>query len=136
MQLELFEDDTKEVLNNSHELLECLTCRELKPLTDYYHYEHRSKKPNGVHRNCKPCYNENTMLTQRLKKENPYPFKEPKCQCCGTVSTTEVLNLDHCHDTKVFRGWLCRSCNTGIGSLGDDIGGLENALVYLRKHYE
>jgi hypothetical protein len=46
------------------------------------------------------------------------------------------LNLDHCHDTKMFRGWLCRSCNTGIGSLGDDIGGLEKALVYLRNHYE
>ena len=40
--------------------------------------------------------------------------------------------LDHTHDgSNTFRGWLCASCNRGIGGLGDDVAGVLNALVYL-----
>jgi hypothetical protein len=53
------------------------------------------------------------------------------CDCCGR--TTQKLEFDHCHDTKTFRGWLCRQCNTGIGLLGDNAAGLEQALKYLQK---
>ena len=44
--------------------------------------------------------------------------------------------LDHCHETNQFRGWICRNCNTGIGNLGDNVEGLENAIRYLKRNKE
>jgi transposase-like protein len=56
--------------------------------------------------------------------------KDNRCQSCGKVA---VLQTDHDHKRKQFRGWLCWGCNSAIGKLGDDIAGLERALTYLRK---
>jgi hypothetical protein len=55
------------------------------------------------------------------------------CECCGRKSGRRGLHLDHCHETKVFRGWLCGNCNTGIGLLGDSLETLLRAVGYLRK---
>ena len=41
-------------------------------------------------------------------------------------------HIDHDHKTGEFRGWLCRNCNTGLGSLGDTIEGLERGIKYLK----
>ena len=53
-----------------------------------------------------------------------------KCELCGS---TFRLALDHDHITGKIRGVLCFDCNTAIGKLGDNIGGLERALSYLRE---
>jgi hypothetical protein len=52
------------------------------------------------------------------------------CECCGKTPSY-ILNLDHCHATGKFRGWLCTGCNTAIGKLGDNIAGLQRAMDYL-----
>jgi hypothetical protein len=136
MQLDLFEDDPTPEGNT--ELIECPTCKESKPISEYYTTIILSGALNmsGARRKCKPCYRKNMKLTYQLKKDNPYPHKNPTCECCGTKSDKEVLNLDHCHDGETFRGWLCRSCNIGIGALGDNIEGLEKAMAYLRSKDE
>lgn len=41
--------------------------------------------------------------------------------------------VDHDHDTGDVRAILCHSCNTGIGSFGDDVQLIERALLYLMK---
>jgi len=41
--------------------------------------------------------------------------------------------LDHDHDTGRFRGWLCESCNKGIGFMREDIEAILSAADYLRK---
>ncbi len=132
MQLELFEDEPKPEGNT--ELIECPTCKESKPISEYYDYDYCTLA--GARRNCKPCYNKNSAVTRQLKKDNPYPHKDPICECCGTRATKDVLAIDHCHTDKTFRGWLCRSCNIGIGALGDNIEGLERAIAYLRNKDE
>lgn len=54
------------------------------------------------------------------------------CECCGGPSNGQgSLHLDHCHKTGKFRGWLCHSCNVGIGHLGDTITTLRRATEYL-----
>ena len=63
------------------------------------------------------------------------------CAVCGiatkdTPSRDEDLTVDHDHLTGKVRGLTCRSCNRGIGLLGDTIEGLEAALAYLRKYEE
>jgi Recombination endonuclease VII len=54
------------------------------------------------------------------------------CECCGNILISgKRTHLDHDHATGKFRGWLCNSCNLGIGALGDSIEGIRKALTYL-----
>jgi len=56
------------------------------------------------------------------------------CKICGkSFGATNKLCVDHCHTTGEIRGILCRSCNTGIGSLKDDISILKKAIEYLEE---
>lgn len=57
------------------------------------------------------------------------------CECCGEPKGVRALCLDHNHITNEFRGWLCISCNAGIGSLGDDVEGVLKAVSYLTKDF-
>lgn len=54
------------------------------------------------------------------------------CECCGQPNR-RAMALDHCHATGKFRGWLCDSCNMGLGKLGDTVDALERALAYLKR---
>ena len=40
--------------------------------------------------------------------------------------------LDHNHETKEFRGWLCHKCNRALGSFNDDWKTLLRAVKYLK----
>ena len=42
--------------------------------------------------------------------------------------------VDHCHNSSVVRGLLCRKCNTGLGMFNDSVETLERAARYL-EHY-
>lgn len=50
---------------------------------------------------------------------------------CALCDRTDDLHVDHCHETKAFRGLLCRSHNTALGILGDRREGLLRALEYV-----
>ena len=57
------------------------------------------------------------------------------CFACG-VHESELktkLNLDHCHTTGEFRGWLCGSCNRALGYAGDSATILMKLIEYLRR---
>jgi hypothetical protein len=54
------------------------------------------------------------------------------CECCGRYPNGKgTLHLDHDHVSNKFRGWLCSSCNTAIGKLGDTVVGVSRAVTYL-----
>ena len=56
---------------------------------------------------------------------NPRPRPtDSRCQCCFEVA---LLVPDHDH----FRGWICKTCNIGIGMLGGTTESVERALRYL-----
>ena len=54
-----------------------------------------------------------------------------RCDCCRKEK--KRLEIDHDHDTKVIRGLLCRSCNSGLGLLGDNITGIRLVTKYLKR---
>jgi len=69
-------------------------------------------------------------------RDNKPPEGTP-CDCCGKPMTHKgknAMHFDHDPKTNIFRGWLCKQCNTGIGLLGDDLEGLKTGIAYLERH--
>jgi hypothetical protein len=108
-------------------LKSCRYCNEVKDITEFPFF---STSTAGRKNTCKCC-------TQKLKKVRAelklqYPPPEPGlCPICHQF--TDVWILDHCHFTDAFRGYICNSCNLGIGRFNDDIELLERAITYLKK---
>ena len=84
-----------------------------------------------VFNTCRLCKAHQVRAVSRLKKCVPAPADGAPCECCGQVA--ERLELDHCHRTCVFRGWICQRCNKGIGLLQDSLEGVLLAAAYLSR---
>ena len=62
------------------------------------------------------------------------------CAACGCPEMKtfqgriRMLAIDHDHQTGEIRGLLCSTCNISIGLLGDDVGRIEAAALYLELH--
>ena len=125
MQLELFYIE-KPKIDLSEHTKECKCCNEVKPLDSFRKQFGYAK---GRYHVCRKCFNEQQNLRRHLKKNVPLPPKN--CECCGKESK---LGLDHCHETKQFRGWLCTNCNVGMGKLQDSVEGVKKALAYLERY--
>jgi hypothetical protein len=50
---------------------------------------------------------------------------------CAICKKSDDLAIDHDHDTGLFRGILCRSCNAALGMFKDDSDLLRRAAEYL-----
>jgi hypothetical protein len=113
------------------EEIKCIKCGKLQSPKMYgWVRRGESGKYNCNSRQCRDCVLEHSSHKAQLKRIYPYP-KNSKCQCCGKVEKS--LHLDHDYKNKKFRGYLCNSCNTGLGKLGDNKIGLKRALRYLEK---
>ncbi|MFF0742993.1 endonuclease domain-containing protein [Streptomyces sp. NPDC004111] len=57
--------------------------------------------------------------------------------CSSTISGFEsgIFAADHCHDSGVVRGVLCRSCNFLLGNAHDDVDVLFASVKYLLKDH-
>lgn len=70
--------------------------------------------------------------------ESLLSLQDNRCAICGSEGTktrkgtTFALAVDHCHKAGRVRGLLCQDCNSGIGSLKDDITLLQAAISYLK----
>jgi hypothetical protein len=86
-------------------------------------------RANGEHFSdprCKTCEVErNREQRLRYRLAGPPPLA---CECCRRAGK---VHLDHSKETKLFRGWLCATCNTGVGQLGDSLFPLHDAVAYL-----
>lgn len=97
------------------------------------HIEHGLASTYNAGCRCQPCTAEATRVSREQKLARMSAGDKPadgKCECCGRV---RPLVVDHSHGTGQFRGWICHSCNTGIGKLGDDIEGVMRAVAYLNS---
>ena len=80
----------------------CGWCHGALPATLEHFAPHRLGR-YGLQSICRGCQKQDAALRRRLKKENPRPELCP----CGKGAT----DLEHDHETKMFRGYTCRSCN-------------------------
>lgn len=107
---------------------QCRSCKEDKPEESFYVTTHRKDGSPTYGYICTDCKRKQAILRTKLRMTSGEPTE--KCQCCGVA---DAVLIDHCHETKEFRGWLCHNCNMGIGKLGDTLDGVQKALVYLKK---
>ena len=99
---------------------------------------------------CLPCFSAMKNERNRLRRSNPVPA-DHVCPICDK-SADEVTvsrgvrkgvrhskkrspwSLDHDHLTGEFRGYLCNTCNVGLGMLQDCPVVLDKAIAYLNAH--
>lgn len=57
-----------------------------------------------------------------------------KCFICEIMFMPFKLHIDHCHETGIARGLLCRNCNLGLGLFKDSKKLMGRAIYYLNKY--
>jgi len=105
----------------------CRNCKEYKNIEDFPYF---STNEAGRKNTCKECSKKLGVLRRELKSKNPPP-PSGKCPICDMH--TENWILDHCHFSNNFRGYICNSCNLGLGRFNDDVEILRKAILYLEN---
>lgn len=90
---------------------------------------------------CRKCNYKLAKERKELKEKYgsaPVGYICPIClrgedELIGTGGNAGTWTLDHNHKTKEFRGFLCHSCNRGVGAFKDDINMMMRAIQYLNK---
>jgi hypothetical protein len=108
----------------------CVKCKILKPITDF-RLSSKAEGSNYRRPECYECEKKYQKTRNRKERAKMRPILGTPCQCCG--KSDKALVYDHQHIDNKFRGWICQSCNIGIGRLGDCIEGVEKALIYLKN---
>lgn len=120
----------------------CIDCQMWWP-TSMYGNAH--KAPDGLVAKCNSC-----RYYERLKKAYGLDIRQylellqrqdSKCAICKQHFEDQPC-VDHDHDCcpgvktcgNCIRGLLCRTCNSGIGLLGDNAVGVRQALIYLESY--
>lgn len=61
-------------------------------------------------------------------------LQDNKCAICkSNLTEDKKFGVDHCHESKIVRGLLCLTCNSGLGFFKDNLENLENAISYLKN---
>lgn len=114
---------------------ECYTCGEILPIAYFF----KSQVNRDYNRSCNKCNALRKYGINLADYKEILDKQEGNCAICGNPETDirngEVCNLavDHNHETGEVRGLLCRSCNTALGLLKDDVTILKAAIDYLNK---
>lgn len=115
----------------------CSGCREVLPIS---RFGFNKAKSLGRACTCKKCLKEHGYKMRELHARHKLPANHT-CPICEKSSeelyspgmgNKTPFRLDHDHETGDFRGFLCDSCNTGLGKFRDDPDLLLKAADYLK----
>ena len=124
----------------------CGKCKQWLPVTSFD--KGGGGGGNGVgylRHECKDCRKKLVKRVAFLKKLHKSPDYGYVCPIClrneeqlktfGFITRYKKFSwaLDHNHETREFRGFLCPTCNMNIGQLGDSIETLQRAIEYLKS---
>ena len=121
----------------------CNVCHKLKKTTDFAKNQNAKNNRSVRRPSCKDCRLKmegiGVSRADRYKwlkrKPDNEPFECPICKKKTIAGITSKVVLEHNHNTGQPGGWICDSCNTGLGRFKDDIKLLERAIEFLRKNY-
>ena len=123
-----FRSDGLKIVGKKDDVQECKECHRILSLSSFTTHTLKADGAWHLHKICREC---KTMIQfERRRITRNAPPKPDRCDCCHT---NKKLQIDHIHGTPIFRGWVCRNCNTGIGAVGDTLEGVLRAAIYLEK---
>lgn len=97
----------------------------------------RNKNPDSVKKTAIRTFLRKRNQIENLEEVVEKIFNQTECECCGkSFDKSSDKHMDHCHETNVFRGVICRSCNHCLGHCKDSIETLKNCIEYLKKSRE
>lgn len=134
--------------------------RQCPKCSKYRKLEFFSKRSNreGYRAHCNPCqtiayktYRKNNLEKTRLTnsfshakrkygisraiQEKMLLEQNHTCKICNLPERVrrQCLSIDHNHITGKVRGYLCSTCNSGLGQFYDNIDLLKSAIKYLEE---
>jgi hypothetical protein len=120
----------------------CTHCKKELPVKSFHLWSASAFGGQMRRTACIKCTSKHKKIIDNLKLTSPP--QTDFCQCCGmTVEQLKKrgnsknygsIQLDHDHHTHEFRGWICYTCNQGIGKLQDNLEGVLIAALYLSKN--
>ena len=120
----------------------CNVCFVLKNIEDFPVNQTDAKTKKTRRPSCKTC--RQTIDGRKPSKRDKDEFNQnrplsgtlwrcPICRKLSIVDVTVKVRLDHDHSSGRCIGFLCDSCNTGLGRFKDDERILRNAIQYLQE---
>jgi len=121
----------------------CNVCHKLKKTTDFAKNQNGKNNRSVRRPSCKDCrvQMEGARIPKKdkvdwlKKKPQTEPFECPVCKKRTIAGVTSKVVLEHDHRTGKPGGWICDSCNTGLGRFKDNIELLKSAIEFLKKSY-
>ena len=115
----------------------CSGCRKVLPIN---RFGYNKAKSLGRACTCKKCLKTHNTKMRELhaKYQVPENHSCPICQKSAEqlyspgMGNKTPFRLDHDHVTGAFRGFICDSCNTGMGKFRDNPDLMQRAIDYLR----
>jgi hypothetical protein len=130
----------------------CNKCNIEKPLEMFSNIKVKDKVYKQS--NCKKCRSEYRNMRRKLNPtlesfrkrkqtlrskygieieeyDKMYLDQKGCCKICN--KEYKLLSVDHCHNTGLVRGLLCKICNTSLGGFKDSIINLTEAIKYLKE---
>lgn len=130
---------------------ECRTCKQVKPIDDFYR---KDKAKDSRHGECKECTKARVKKNHKPDRARDNHLRRNygisladfnrmvlaqgnKCACCRTDKPGGKHNqwmVDHDHVTGVVRELLCKDCNIVLGLVEDSPEHLQRLIAYVAKH--
>lgn len=118
------------------EKITCKKCGKEKEPKEFHNHIGMKSGKDGSCASCRAKENKEASFQKRYGiTVNDYLklYSEQKGCCAICNILLEILDVDHCHQSKIVRGLLCNNCNRGIGFFKDNPIFLRKAAEYLEK---
>ncbi len=117
----------------------CNICHKLVSTTEFAKNQNAKNNRSVRRPSCKECRKQlegtNINRAEKIKWARSKPVNEPfECPICSKrtiAGITSKVVLEHDHRSGKVRGWVCDSCNTGIGRFKDDKNLLKKAVQFI-----
>lgn len=120
----------------------CNVCHKILP-TEQFEPNQNGKGNRTVRRpSCRECRKKIDGVAMAADDKKKWMATKPnfvdfECPVCHKITIPPVTSkvvLNHSHATGKIIGWICDSCNTGLGRFKDDTEVLLRAAKYLEQH--
>ena len=142
LDIKLFEKFDLNLTGDEFDRKVCDRCYKLLPVDDFSNNRHKKNNFITKRPSCKDCRKVKDGISISASERAKWDRSKPRFGdlfCCPICKKTTLAGiskqvLDHNHQTGKVRGFLCESCNTGIGRFDDNPELLDNAKLWLTSN--